>query len=94
MLRPHVVGFLDEMLKTENKLRVEEVLVPEKFPPTRISMLPMRSQEFVVLAVRGEEAWTFNPGDAFTVRAGDVIVFMASPAGRIEMTNNLRNRIG
>jgi len=94
MVRPHVVGFLDEMLKTENKLRVEEVLVPEKFPPTRISMLPMRSQEFVVLAVRGEEAWTFNPGDAFTVRAGDVIVFMASPAGRIEMTNNLRNRIG
>jgi len=94
MVRPHVVGFLDEMLKTENKLRVEEVLVPEKFPPTRISMLPMRSQEFVVLAVRGEEAWTFNPGDAFTVRAGDVIVFMASPAGRIEMTSNLRNRIG
>ena len=33
MIRPHVVSFLDEMLKSEKNLRVEEVPVPAGFIP-------------------------------------------------------------
>lgn len=91
MVRPHVVSFLDEMLKSENNLRVEEVAVPQNFPTTRIGMLRLRGPDFVVLAIRTGSAWSFNPGDSFTVKAGDVIVIMASPAGRIEMQSILQN---
>lgn len=32
MVRPHVVSFLDDMLKSDDNLRMEEVVVPRVFP--------------------------------------------------------------
>ena len=94
MVRPHVVSFLDEMLKSENQLRVEEVVVPERFPPTRVDAARLRGKHNVPLAVRVDGAWTFNPGDDFVLRAGDVIVIMATPAGRAELEAHLRSLRG
>jgi voltage-gated potassium channel len=37
MIRPHVVSFLDEMLKSQNNLRVEEIPVPAGFIPKPIA---------------------------------------------------------
>jgi len=91
MVRPHVVSFLDEMLKSENQLRVEEVVVPERFPPTHVGAAHLRSRHNVPLAVRVNGAWTFNPADDFVLRAGDVIVVMATPAGRAELEAHLRS---
>ncbi|HEY8026361.1 MAG TPA: NAD-binding protein [Burkholderiaceae bacterium] len=90
MVRPHVVSFLDEMLKSETQLRVEEVVVPERFPPTRVDAAHLRGRHNVPLAVRVNGAWTFNPPDDFVLRAGDVIVIMATPAGRAELEAHLR----
>ncbi|MBI2308220.1 MAG: NAD-binding protein [Rhodocyclales bacterium] len=85
MVRPQVVNFLDEMLKSENRLRVEEVPVPENFPDTLLERIKLRSLEYVLLAVREERDWVFNPGKDYTLRRGQAIIIMSSPAGRQEL---------
>lgn len=89
MVRPHVVGFLDEMLKSEKHLRVDEVSVPPGFPPTRMGNLSLRSDDYILLAVRADGEWTFNPSDEYLLCAGNVIVAMASPAGRAQIEAHL-----
>lgn len=85
MIRPHVVGFLDEMLKSEKRLRIEEVAVPADFPDTPIRDLSLRSPEYVLLAVREAHDWVFNPPPEYVLRHGRTIITMASPAGRQEL---------
>ncbi|HET6719420.1 MAG TPA: potassium channel family protein [Rhodocyclaceae bacterium] len=85
MVRPHVVGFLDEMLKSEKKLRVEEVVLPPGFPALPLSSLRLRSPDYILLAVRDDKDWTFNPPDGFVLNAGNILIAMASTAGRTEI---------
>jgi voltage-gated potassium channel len=82
MVRPAVVGFLDEMLRTEEKLRVEEVPVPAGFAPRNLAELLPTSREFVVLAVRMASGWQFNPAADFTLQPGNTLIVMATPEGR------------
>ena len=85
MVRPHVVSFLDEMLRTEHKLRIEEVKVPNQFEPRSLGALSLRSQDFVLLAVRKHSDWVFNPGEDYIIEAGNTLIAMASPHGRQEL---------
>lgn len=85
MIRPHVVGFLDEMLKSDKRLRVEEVPVPADFPSTPVQKLRLRSPEYVLLAVREAHDWVFNPPQDYPLQGGQTIIVMASPAGRQEL---------
>jgi voltage-gated potassium channel len=85
MVRPHVVSFLDEMLKSEKKLRVEEVALPEGFPTTRLSSLRLRSPDYILLAVRQGQDWAFNPAGDLELRPGNILIAMASSAGRAEI---------
>jgi len=89
MVRPHVVSFLDEMLKSEKRLRVEEVLVPQHFSPKPLSSLKLRSTDYVLLAVREQTEWIFNPPMNYELRAGYTLIAMASPHGRLELENAL-----
>lgn len=82
MLRPVVVGFLDEMLRTEEKLRVEEILFPAGHAPRALREVAPASREYVVLAVRMAEAWQFNPPAGFTLQPGNHLIVMATPEGR------------
>jgi voltage-gated potassium channel len=82
MIRPHVVSFLDEMLKSENKLRVEEIGLPAGFPESTVGALNLSSRDFILLAVRDRQEWTFNPGKEQPLRAGYTLVVMATPQGR------------
>jgi voltage-gated potassium channel len=93
MVRPHVVGFLDEMLKTEKRLRVDEVTVPAEFPPTRIGNLRLRSPDYILVAVRAEGQWVFNPTDEYLLCAGNVVIAMTSPAGRAQIDAHLREML-
>jgi voltage-gated potassium channel len=89
MVRPHVVSFLAEMLKSEKNLRVEEVSTPHNFPATAMGKLRLRSPDYILIAVRADGDWTFNPNDDYLLRAGDVIVAMTSTEGRAEIESHL-----
>lgn len=84
-LRPHVVGFLDLMLKERSRtLRVEEIHIPEGGAWVGLSMtdLDLRHRYHLLpMAVKthGDEKdpkFLFDPPDSYHLSAGDVIVAM------------------
>lgn len=84
-LRPHVVGFLDLMLKEHHRtLRVDEITVPEGGAWVGLSMtdLDLRHRYHLLpMAVKthGENKQTkilFDPTDNYHLSAGDVLVVM------------------
>ena len=82
MVRPQVVSFLDEMLRSDDNVRVEQVTVTASAPACIENFAPP-SPEYIVLAVRtGGRDTVFNPPPGRIVQPGDVIVVMATPAGR------------
>jgi voltage-gated potassium channel len=82
MIRPTVVSFLDEMLRTDQKLRVEEVRIPEGFDRRSLAEVAPASRDYVVLAVRAQDRWEFNPPADFRLAPGCTLVVMAHPEGR------------
>ena len=82
MLRPHVVTFLDQMLKSDENLRVEEVIVSSGFNECTLEQLDLPSRNQIVLALRDGERWVFNPDPAHAIRSGMTFIIMATPDGR------------
>ena len=82
MIRPQVVSFLDEMLRMDNALRVEEIHVPESFAGIALGELGMRKAEYVLLAVRAGGKWAFNPQRDHELQPGDTLIVMTTPGGR------------
>jgi len=85
MIRPQVVGFLDEMLRSEGHLRVEEVAVAPRHAGRRLGEIAHRGPDHVVLAIRAGSAWRFNPDEDFMLQGGEVVVAMATPDGRRDL---------
>jgi voltage-gated potassium channel len=92
MVRPHVVSFLDEMLFAENALRVEEVNIPEGCAAGTIGGLKLNRRDFVLMAVRTQGRWEFNPAEDFEVGPGDTLVVMTTPEGRQSLQRSLGAR--
>ena len=89
MIRPTVVSFLDEMLRADHKLRIEEVVVPKSFVPKAFNELGLKGTSYILLAVRTGGDWTFNPAADFIVKPGHTLIAMASPHGRFEIESTL-----
>ena len=89
MIRPQVVSFLDEMLRADNALRVEEVQIPEGFGANTIGGLRLNRRDFILLAVRAEDKWEFNPADNFFIGPGNTLVVMTTPEGRKSLEHSL-----
>ena len=89
MIRPHVVSFLDEMLRSDNHLRVEEITVPRQFKPANLGDLGLKSRDFVLMAVRVSGKWVFNPQDDLPIEGGHSLVVMTTPAGRTDIEKRL-----
>ncbi len=89
MVRPHVVNFMDQMLRHDDGLRVEEVLVPNSFASATLSELNPKSKDYLLMAIHAHDQWVFNPPDEHVVQAGAVLVIMASPDGRAQFEKML-----
>ena len=94
MVRPHAMTFLEEMLRSERGLRVEEVGLPDDFPPTAIGSVCRRGSEFVLLAVREGNSWAFNPDEDYVLSPGQVLIAMASMRGREDIEACIADRLG
>ena len=82
MVRPHVVNFMDQMLHTDDGLRVEEVTVPAHFHPTPLAALIPPSRDYLLMALHEHDKWVFNPMPDHVLQAGSTLILMASPGGR------------
>jgi voltage-gated potassium channel len=82
MIRPHVVTFLDQMLKSDDNLRVEEIIVPSDFVEKTIGKLDVPDRNHIMLALRDGDRWIFNPETSHILRGGMTLVVMATPEGR------------
>jgi len=89
MIRPQVVNFLDEMLRSDNSLRVEEVHIPEGYAASTIADLKLNRRDFILLAVRAKDAWEFNPDGSFGIQPGNTLVVMTTPEGRRSLERSL-----
>lgn len=84
MLRPHVVEFLDEMLRDRDKnLRVEEVTVGQGCAAAFKSIREARlreATEALVLALRdrGHRGFAYNPGPDAVLEPGTILVVLGT----------------
>ncbi|MBC5767366.1 potassium channel protein [Ramlibacter sp. GTP1] len=93
MVRPHVVNFMDQMLRADEGLRVEEVVVPPGAGARRIGELAPRSADYLVMAAHDDGSWVFNPQDDHVMRPGAALVVMTHPSGRARL-EQLLNKAG
>jgi len=94
MVRPTVQTFLDEMLRSEQKLRVEEVTVPAGFASRAFGELQLQAPDYVILALRRGGEWIFNPADDCQLEPGNILILMASPHGRLTIEKQLARTLG
>jgi voltage-gated potassium channel len=85
LIRPHVVGFLDLMLKEHSQtLRVEQLEIPEP-PWTGRPLRDLnlhRNFNLLVLAVKSKasDQIRFNPPDTWMIQPGDAIILLGDIA--------------
>jgi voltage-gated potassium channel len=85
MVRPNVVSFLDDMLKSDDNLRLEEIVISSGFSGKSLAMLYFAANDYIVLAVRQAGLWVFNPSSQHVVHEGDVLMVMTTPHGRTRL---------
>ena len=90
LVRPTVVEFIDQMLRDrEQVLRLEEVIVPQtsSFVGKTLREVPIRSEtNLLVVALRVEGKFLYNPEPSTEIQAGSVLVVLG------ESTNVARLR--
>lgn len=85
MVRPHVVSFMDQMLHSDDSLRVEEVAIPDDFSSKPLGILLPPSRNYLLMATRESGQWVFNPPPEHLATAGSVLVLMTNPDGRAQV---------
>lgn len=92
MVRSTAVSFLDTMLRDKEKnLRVEEVIVSESFAGKPISALNLREYpNILLLAVKTEGDWIYNPSADYTMKLWDTLIFMTTPEERDKLETIFR----
>jgi voltage-gated potassium channel len=85
MIRPQVVNFLEDMMRSEEAYRVEEVRVPNRLDGATVDSLDPRGAGHLLIALQVDGKWRYNPRGDQTLRDGDVLLFMVTPHGRDEL---------
>jgi voltage-gated potassium channel len=82
MVRPNVVSFLDDMIRSEEKLRMEEVALPSNFSGKLLTIFNHALSDCILLAIKQGGNWVFNPTMQHIVNDKDVLMVMTTPQGR------------
>lgn len=82
MVRPNVMSFLDEMLKSNSNLRMEEIKIPQEMNNQPLSALYHDNTAAMVLAIQRQNTWQFNPPANHLLQEKDVLMVMTTPEGR------------
>jgi voltage-gated potassium channel len=92
MIRPTTVSFLDTMLHdSKNKMRVEETAVPATFVGKPLLSLGLKKfPEALLLAIKNDTDWIYNPPEDYTLKQGNILVFMTSPSERLKIMQLLQ----
>lgn len=90
MLQPQVMSFLDDMIKPGSPIRLEELAVPERQAGRPLADFLQAGRDCIVLALRQQGRWHFNPGAEQSLQGGDILMLMATPEGRRRMEAALR----
>lgn len=85
MVRPNVMNFLDEMLKSDSHLRMEEIIIPDSLDSKPLSVLYHGNKDCMVLAIQRDEKWQFNPQANHNLQDKDVLMVMTTPDGRARL---------
>ncbi len=79
IVRPTVVEFIDQMLHHKQELKLEEVVIPSgsSFIGKTLREVPIRSEtNLLVIAMRVERAFTYNPEPSTKLENGSVLVVL------------------
>lgn len=82
MLRPGVLSFMDDMVRSETAHRLEEIPLPDGFGARTVAALDLPGHDVVLLGVRENRHFHFNPAPEFSLSAGQVLVVMCAPEAR------------
>ncbi len=86
MVRPNVVSFLDDMVKSDESVRMEEIIIPAALSEKPLAVLYHGNKDCLVLAIRNSvNGWLFNPPSQHIVQGGDVLMVMTGPDGRARL---------
>jgi len=86
MVRPHAAGFVDDVMKGEGDLRLEEIVVPSDLHGKPLKVLYRGNRDSMVVAVKqGAGGTVFNPPSEYVLQQGDVLIAMATQEGRTHM---------
>lgn len=82
MVRPNVVSFLDDMIKSNENMRMEEVVIPFGYSCDLYKLFNPTLSDCILLAIKQNDKWAFNPSMQLTANFGDVLMVMTTPNGR------------
>jgi voltage-gated potassium channel len=96
MLRPHVVSFLDIMLRVKNRVyRIEQAAIHSHSKFSNISLheanIPQKTG-LIVIAIKDSETghYVYNPKSDFILKTGDVLIIL----GNLDQVAKLREYTG
>lgn len=82
MVRPHAAGFVDDVMRGEGDLRLEEILVPPALHGQPLKVLYRDNRDSMVVALKHSGGMLFNPPPDHQLEKGDVLIAMATQEGR------------
>lgn len=90
MVRPHVVTFLEEMLRAEGNYRIEEINIPSTFSSRKLGSMSAHNNHYKLISVRLSDGTSiFNPDENYLLSSGQILIVMAGADGRAELLRQL-----
>lgn len=91
MVRPNVMSFLDEIFKAGSNVRMEEILVSEKLTGKPLNTLYQDNDSLMVLAVKNQHSWQFNPPSDQILASNQVLMVMTTSESRSLLEHRMNN---